>query len=269
MSLINTAYDKYKRDGPVGVVTSGAVYLRAQARDAYLSITDGTVTCHGVTLNLNNDALDTRTKRGFFEESFEEPELELIDQFVDGGDVVELGAGIGFVSCFVNERIGEHDTHLAVEANENLIPTLHENRRLNDCTFQVEHAAYAPEGGTVDFHLQNQYPSGSVRDERESRSSIRVDAVTVEGLAKDHDLTNFTLLADIEGTETDLFRSELQYLEQNCCRVIVEFHSFVPREEYEHTLAALESSAFELEERQSKQNDEYDDYRVYRNVNIQ
>lgn len=269
MSLVSTAYDKYRRDGLVSLVTSGTVHLRAEVKSTYLSLTGGTITSHGVTLDLNNDALDTRTKRGFFEDSFEKPELDLIDRFIDGGDVVELGAGIGFVSCYVNDRIGEQDTHVAVEANENLIPTLHENKRLNECTFQVEHAAYAPEGGIIDFHLQDQYPSGSVRDERGEESSVRVEATTVETLATENDLDEFTLLADIEGSETDLVRSELEFLEQNCRRIVVEFHSFVPRHEYERALAALESSAFALEERRSKQNDEYDDYRIYRNTDLE
>lgn len=268
MSLAHAAYEKFRSEGLYVLFQSSKQYLRDKMKSIYLSATNQTVECHGVELNLNNREIDIRTKQDFFKELFEKPELVLIDKYPPEADVIELGAGLGFISCYLNNRLAPSAKHVAVEANPKLIPTLRENKQINNCSFNIKHAAYAASGKTASFHLQDQYPSGSVRAERESGSSVQIEGTTLRTLADEENIETFTLVADIEGEEIGLIQKELRYLEQHCRRIIVEFHSFVPKEEYTEALNLLDSSSFESEESNSKLNDGYDDYRVYTNSSL-
>jgi hypothetical protein len=75
----------------------------------------------------------TRAMRGRFAfDTYELPERELIRKYLpSNARVLELGGGIGVVSCLTNSLLRDKHAHVVVEANPLLIPFLESNRDLN------------------------------------------------------------------------------------------------------------------------------------------
>lgn len=83
---------------------------------------------------------------------YESIERLLVNRYVPSDtDVIELGGGLGFISCILEQQLVEGRTHVIIEANENLIPVLERTRSHNDASFEIEAAAYAPESEQMQF----------------------------------------------------------------------------------------------------------------------
>jgi FkbM family methyltransferase len=177
----------------------------------------------GLLFSVDNPLIHVRMKSTLADGSYEQPERLLVERFLPGDlPVIELGGGIGVVSCYTNKRLVHPEQHVVVEANPSLIPTLALNRDLNRCGFSVRHAALAYDGDQVDLFAGLTFLGGSLRPV--SRSSVRVPAITLLRLLDEHGFKAACLIADIEGSEAILVDREADVLR---CRVpwfIFEFH---------------------------------------------
>jgi FkbM family methyltransferase len=161
---------------------------------------------------------------------YEQQESVAVSRFLDPElDVVELGAGIGFVSCLVNSKLSEAATHVAVEANPKLIESLERNRELNDATFDIHHAAYSPTDSSVGLNVYDDFRSTGVFDKKgKTGREVTVAGVNLASIVRQYDIDHFTLVADIEGVEADLLLEEWGTISQKCETLIVEFHDRNP-----------------------------------------
>src|SRR5947209_8143485 len=102
------------------------------------------VTIEGLHFSVDN-TLITRREKGLLDVGLHETgEIALARRYVVGGlPVVELGGGIGVVSCIVNRQLTRPTDHVVVEANADLVPTLEVNRRLNGAGFRIRNVALA------------------------------------------------------------------------------------------------------------------------------
>src|ERR1700722_6435882 len=89
---------------------------------------------------------DRNYRSAFVFGEYEAGERKLIRQFLRGDDrVIELGGGIGVLSCLVNSPLTARTQHLVVEANPELIPILRRHRELNRAGFEIETCAVSTE----------------------------------------------------------------------------------------------------------------------------
>jgi FkbM family methyltransferase len=75
----------------------------------------------GVQVPLRTLPLDPRTRRRLMRGSYEPSERDLVKQFVQSGDqILELGASVGIVSCFLSKQAGKSGRLVCVEADVRL-----------------------------------------------------------------------------------------------------------------------------------------------------
>lgn len=209
-----------------------------------VELTGNRWTIHGVQVELKNPFIDTKLKGRFVKGTYEREECRLVRGYLPPDmPVVELGACIGVLSCLTNKRLHNPRRHVAVEANPNLLPTLHRNRELNGCSFEVLHAALAYDVAEAEFYLHHNFLGGSARIR--SKRVVRCPAITLEDIARRSGFERFNLIADIEGTEVELVQREGDCLKRHVEWFILETHPlFVGKDGVAATLARLRDLGF-------------------------
>lgn len=234
---------------PAGVAAALARWLaRSPLHSRWLigrlvEIGGNQVTVHGLTFSLDNPLITTREKSLVCLGIHEAPELGLVHQhLVPGVPVIELGGGIGIVSCIINRKLTQPRDHIVVEANPDLIPTLETNRRLNRCEFQIRNAALAYGGDeavlAIDSFVTSRVGGGGTRQ-------ARVAATTLARLLQQSGFARINLVVDIEGAEADLVEQEGTVLSERVRTLILETHARVTG--VDHTarmIAAIRSLGF-------------------------
>jgi FkbM family methyltransferase len=163
------------------------------------------VTIGGVHLSLPAEVTTPPLARRLREGSYEADEARAAKHCVkEGFRVLELGAGIGYVTALCGRRTAPENI-LAVEAHPGMVPVLEDTLARNGAAgATVLHAAVVPsaeEGRTVAFHLADEFPAS-----RLGACGGRQVEVPVIGF---HDLLRahrpHVVLMDIEGVEARLF----------------------------------------------------------------
>lgn len=186
-------------------------------------VTHGT---SGLVLSLDeevaNERIVTEIRRGRYEAS----ELAMASRFVRRQDrVLELGAGVGFISAGVMRNVGPA-YYAAVEADARLIPHIRETHRRNGVEgVEVINAAFVtdPEvlkSGHVEFTLHREFWRSAIGQDQEGiTDKVRVPAVDASDFIEDKAIT--VLISDIEGAELDLLRG---LRKGGLKRIILELH---------------------------------------------
>lgn len=158
---------------------------------------------------------------GGFERGLWEPcEIDKISRFLPRDiDVIEFGAGSGYISCFTNKLL-QGKRHIVFEANPILTPIIENNRDINGCNFEVVGKAYAFGKPFID------YPVTTAHDNIVALSRpvvFKVEAVSLGDVVEQYNLDWYSLIMDIEGAEFDIV-NEAKALEK-CKHMIIEIHS--------------------------------------------
>lgn len=188
------------------------------------AVADGTVTIDGLTYAVDGAPISVFTRGSIVRRRHEQEERSLLERYLPTEmDVVELGAGIGYLTALAADRV--EGSVVGVEANPQLLPILERTRALNDLDYAIEHAAYAPEADAVDFPLATNYKFSS-RYKRSSKT-VTVPATSLDALTRRHDVEECAVVVDIEGNEVDLVREELSVLAATCRLLLIEFHGAI------------------------------------------
>lgn len=136
--------------------------------------------------------------------------------------VVEFGGSMGVVSCLLNRRLKNPADHVVVEANPQILPTLFENRNRNHCNFEIVHGAAGGVGESVRIYIgENALSSSASAAERES---VEVPALRLADILQSRGFSRCALMCDIEGSEIQMIRAEMDTLRSRVEVFIVEFH---------------------------------------------
>lgn len=141
--------------------------------------------------------------------SYERVEANSLMQLLDDGErVVELGSGLGFISCLLHLRKRPAD-YLAIEADARLAPLFAATHRLNGvpapelrhCIATSDPAALA--GGTVSFAVDRAFWASTTRRASSELMRVALPAASLSDIIAERQAT--CLVADIEGGELELF----------------------------------------------------------------
>lgn len=180
---------------------------------------------HGIRLVMD-DSLPATVRRSLYRGEYEGGELAAVRQFLRDDDVVlELGAGIGFITLYCAARVGA-DRVFSFEANRRLEPLLQSNFRENRLYPHLEFAILAQDEGEVDFHLEDEYWSSSRIRRTDDALAVRVPSKSVNREIRRIDPT--FLIMDIEGGEVELVPLiDFHHIQ----RVMIELHPYVVGEQ--------------------------------------
>lgn len=198
----------------------------------------------GCTFRVDSPLIVTALKSRFVRDQFEKEERIAIKKYLDPSlPLIELGASIGIVSCVANKKLANPETHVAVEANPELISVLHANRELNGCSFAIVNKALGYGGPEAVFYKHERFSSGGLQ--RPTASSIRVPTVTLAEVVDANRFERANLICDIEGGEIDLVSREKELISKKIFQIIFDLHpSVVGVEAIRHMRAELEAAGF-------------------------
>lgn len=206
----------------------------------------------GIELDLSDEVISNKFRQAIRNKSdYEIQEYELVNDYLPTDcDVIELGGGIGFISCIISNIITQNSTHIVIEPTLELINIIERNMILNNCMFKIINAAYAPNSESVTLYRRKEaYENTTLQfDDNDDIILHKRDVRTIQlqTLVDTFNTEDFTLVCDIEGQEKNLVTYEMDILEKYCDIIIMEIHNPVKNE----TLNILNDSIFSLEEKQ-------------------
>ena len=183
-------------------------------------------------LRLDARQVDPWSKAALFFKMYESAECRFVER-LPPLPVVELGAGVGAVTCLLARSLPKV---VSVEANSALIPTIHRNLALNalDATVLEQGLGYEP----LSFIASDQVTGGRLGPGDET-----IPTSTLSEVLEQTQITGpYSLVCDIEGGEYALLTNESL---TSCKAVVMELHG--PQQE--SAIEVLESKGFTLVDR--------------------
>ncbi len=161
----------------------------------------------GVKIPLNPSMITPKIERSIRKNRYELDEVTGTPKFIDKEDrVIELGAGIGFISSFLATSLGVKNI-LCIEADPNLCEFIKEVHALNGLTTaEVRNCVGLNDKGDegpIKFYVREQFWSSSLDDDDAYVKAIDVPALRLSNIIQEFKAN--TLIVDIEGGERDLF----------------------------------------------------------------
>jgi FkbM family methyltransferase len=162
--------------------------------------------------------------------------------------VVELGGGLGVISCMANRKLAQPDRHVVVEAIPSVAALLERNRDLNRCQFKVINAALAYGSSTITFRVRPSFVGSRITDEL--GTEVSVPAVTLGQIADEAGFDSFSLICDIEGAEANLVSHELRLIADRAAFILVEIHpNILGQQGADRVVEEIMGAGFKLAER--------------------
>jgi FkbM family methyltransferase len=156
---------------------------------------------HGVVLALDESTPES-VRQLLYSERYERGEVRGILASLEPHDrVLEMGAGIGYVSTLCARRIGS-DRVVSVEANPELLPVIRRTYLLNGVAPLLLHGLMGGGGGTATFHAEDHFPSSS--QQQRSTTALPVDVPRLDAARTLDELRPTFVVMDIEGGEAEL-----------------------------------------------------------------
>jgi FkbM family methyltransferase len=154
---------------------------------------------------------------------YEQDEVQMLPTVLDPTlPLVELGAGIGVVSCIANRMLKDPTAHVAVEMHPDVLGILEVNRAMNMSRFEILPMALTYEDDhRRDSPLRPWTPSERLLPGGEPTAGRLSDIV--DG----RDWPQFNLVMDIEGMELQVIERELELVRDRVASISVELHPHV------------------------------------------
>ncbi len=167
----------------------------------------------GVRLLLPESLLTPALLKAFETGRYEHLEARQLPRFLRDGDrLLELGAGVGFISSLASRTVKLHGPTV-VEANPDLVPVIRTTHQLNGVTADVRNAVALSRAGRdslgigssgeAQFYQRTNFWGSSLGPTPGYKSVAGVPTLDFQTLVRETKPT--VIIADIEGGEKDLF----------------------------------------------------------------
>ncbi|MGH3401405.1 MAG: FkbM family methyltransferase [Streptosporangiaceae bacterium] len=217
--------------GPGDLVTASALKLAAakilagnSAGKLIGAVTGKRIRHHGLWFDTRSEIFSPRVRAQMFWGIYESAETRAIAALLCGSrTVIELGSSLGVTSAHIAAQLGPDGRLICVEANPHLVAGLRERvtQHRRSATVDVLHAAIAGHCGEAFLRLGKQ-TTGS-RLAVDSRPGVAVPTLTLRELVRRTGVTDFDLVADIEGAEVAFLQLDPGALDR-CGRIVIELH---------------------------------------------
>lgn len=180
---------------------------------------------YDLTISAPESVVSQKARQELESGTYELSEIRGIRETLDrDAPVVELGAGIGVVSCFVNRFIADPTKHIAIEPHPGAYGVLKRNRALNDCYFEPVLAALIYDENQT--HVPDQSPTEWCLSSRLPFQGWATPT-TLSKIVNETGWSTFNLVADIEGMELELLHQELDLVRARALTINIEIHPYV------------------------------------------
>jgi FkbM family methyltransferase len=179
------------------------------------------ISIDGIRLEVDRSRLAPSVVRALYRESYEDKEAAIVRQIVAPGDrVLEIGAGIGFITLLCARQCGA-EAVLAYEANPENEPIVRRNFALNGLPPHFRSRAVSVSKGECTLFITPNLLSTSVIDRGDGRE-ISVPCDAISDVVRE--FRPNCLVMDVEGAEIDLLPAAP--LDQ-IAKIILEIHPHI------------------------------------------
>lgn len=174
---------------------------------------------YGVKLNINHPSISNELRKFFYNESYEGSEIRVLKKVLTKNDkVLEIGAGIGFISTYCSKQIGSENV-VAYEANPKMVEKIKETYQENDIKPTINNIILSNENSEMSFYLEKNFWSSSMVKRNEDAKEIKVKTKNINNEISKYKST--FLIIDIEGGEEHL----IPIIDFNAInKVLIELH---------------------------------------------
>ena len=175
----------------------------------------------GIKIRIGNHISENIRKAIYFGD-YENLELKTVKCQLKKDDVVmEIGAGIGFISSYCAKKIGS-DRVFTYEANPALETHIYENYKLNGVCPTLEVCLVGDQSGEIIFYVEKEFWVSSITPSTSDANPIKVPMKSFNEEVKR--LNPTFLIIDIEGGEYELVK---QADFHNVKNISIEIHEIL------------------------------------------
>lgn len=190
---------------------------------ARMIINPKSIVLAGVKIDLNDPIITPSIKQFMYSESYEGGEIEILKNTLSASDIVmEIGAGIGFLSSYIAKRIGSGRV-VAYEANPALIQSIQNTYMINNVSPIIKNAILSDSSGVVDFFIEKNYWSSSLIRRSEDAEKVIINKLDINQELLIMDFSY--LIMDIEGGEQYLIPEIKSF--KNIRKILIDLHPHV------------------------------------------
>jgi FkbM family methyltransferase len=254
MNSLSHYLDRLRRDGLTAIVKRKLDHRWNQLRinnhtvGRLVELAGNKVRIEGLKFSVDCPGITTSHKSTLCFGLHEIEERALLNRWLPADlPVVEIGGGLGVVSCLSNRKMSRPQDHVVVEANPLLVPLLEQNRDLNRCQFKVVNAALAYDTQMIELGIDSAFVGSSI--EGSFDRTVSVPTTSVAAIADSNGFDRFSLISDCEGGEGALVDRELDTLRNRCRFLLVEIHpARLGQEGFDRMIKRLLDAHFVLKE---------------------
>jgi FkbM family methyltransferase len=172
----------------------------------------------GIELPLKHPLITPPIQRDIYFGDYERKELDVIERRLEPGDrVMEVGAGIGFLSAYCARVLGD-DRVFAYEANPALLELVSAVHARNKVHPQVTQALLGEGDGERDFFVEPDYWASSLVRRSPNAKCVRIRQIDFNSELRR--VAPSFLIVDVEGGEYELLRNaDLSAVSKLCLEV--------------------------------------------------
>jgi FkbM family methyltransferase len=179
---------------------------------------------YDTVIDVSDPLITNHAKASIFWRLYEKHEVAFAKKYLTPHeDIIELGSSIGVIGSIISQ-IQKSGKFVSVEANPSLIEANKKNLATNrKGDYVLINKAIDYFNKTVPFALDNSTLDGKITREKTHAPVITVDTITLNEICIDNNITNFTLISDIEGAEITFLLHDTEALSK-CHKMIIELH---------------------------------------------
>lgn len=157
----------------------------------------------GILLPTRHPSLTPGISKEIYFGTYESKEIEIVSRRLEADDVVmEVGAGIGYLSAWCARRIGNEHV-FAYEANPGMMEVIAETHAHNGVQPTVKNVMLGDSVGSRTFYVEKEFWASSLIKTSDNARAIEVPQVDMN--AEIGAIKPTFLIVDIEGGETEFF----------------------------------------------------------------
>lgn len=157
----------------------------------------------GIKLPLDHPLITPEIAKEIYFGNYERKEATIVSRKLDAADtVMELGAGIGFLSALCAQRIGSERVY-AYDANPDLAELVARTYALNGVSPSFRTAMLGEGSGKARFYIDNEFWASSAQLTGKTTREVEVERLDVNDEIER--IRPTFLIVDIEGGEADFF----------------------------------------------------------------
>jgi len=213
-----------------------------------------TLEFEGVKINAVGSHISPKIEQAIRSGYYEQAELQILKSCLSQSDtVMEIGAGIGFLSSYCAKQIGSEQV-FAYEANPALEESIRHTYEINCVNPNLEICLIGAQTGLDIFYIASDFWESSFV---KPIADKEVDTITVAAKSFSQEVRRINpslLIVDIEGGEYELFKDVNLY---NIQKIIIELHnSLIGDEKVQFVKTRLSDYGFKVVEKISNCDDE-------------